>query len=391
MRLLFFLVLWLTFDACIDRIDFAIPESTLGFVVVDGLITTDPGPYTVKLNSVIRSDDTRPLGVPLFANKVTIFDDAGNSEVLQQVNDGEYQTSPSGIRGQTGRSYFVRVEMPDGNIFESEPDKMGVVGTVDSVFWNFEEVSRPDAPSDYLYRIFMNATVAPEVKGYYRWKLNGTYVVRTEPKYTHCPFAPCSWCPDPCSGAAMVDGVPQEGYAINTITKKPEYVIGLACTCCRCWVTAAENKPRVTNTTLSANGKFLNVEVGAVPVNFYTFWEKYRVEVQQMSLSETAFNYWYAVQAQKEGVGSLFQPVSGRIPSNLHEINNRKPVFGIFHASAIARRQIYLDKNTHRIPAIRVPEDDCNGALRAGPIGKDCRIAFPGQHSTTTRPADWVD
>jgi hypothetical protein len=312
---------------------------------------------------------------------------------MEQVIDGEYQTSPAGMRGVVGRSYHIRIEMGDGSVFESIPDKLGPVGTVDSVFWEFETALKTDGPPEYRYRIFMNASAATGEDKYYRWKLNGTYVVKTEPKYTHCPFAPCRWCPDPCSGAAIIAGVsePQEGYAYNPATKEIEYVIGLSCTCCRCWVTAAELKPRVTDTKLSSNGKFLNVEVGTIPVNYYTFWEKYRAEVQQMSLSRQAFDYWYAVQAQKEGIGSLFQPIGGKIPTNLFEINGKKRVYGIFYAASISRKQIYLDKNTRRIPEIRVPEDDCNGILRAGPIGKDCRIAFPGQRSTTTRPADWVD
>ncbi|MFN8312801.1 MAG: DUF4249 domain-containing protein [Cyclobacteriaceae bacterium] len=393
MRAIVFLVLWVFIDACIDRIDLVIPPSTLGDIVVDGLITSDPGPYTVRLNSVIRSDDSRPLGIPLTAVKVVMYDDQGNSEEMEQVIDGEYQTSPAGMRGVVGRSYHIRIEMGDGSVFESIPDKLGPVGTVDSVFWEFETALKTDGPPEYRYRIFMNASAATGEDKYYRWKLNGTYVVKTEPKYTHCPFAPCRWCPDPCSGAAIIAGVsePQEGYAYNPATKEIEYVIGLSCTCCRCWVTAAELKPRVTDTKLSSNGKFLNVEVGTIPVNYYTFWEKYRAEVQQMSLSRQAFDYWYAVQAQKEGIGSLFQPIGGKIPTNLFEINGKKRVYGIFYAASISRKQIYLDKNTRRIPEIRVPEDDCNGILRAGPIGKDCRIAFPGQRSTTTRPADWVD
>jgi hypothetical protein len=185
-RVVLFLVLWLVIDACIDRIDLIVPASTLGEIVVDGLITSDPGPYTVKLNTVIRTDDTHPLGVPLTASKVTIADDAGNSEELEQIHDGEYQTKPNGIRGVPGRSYHVRVEMRDGHVFESKPDKLGTVGTVDSIYWAFETVTHSNAPPEYRYRIFMNASAATGQDKYYRWKLNGTYVVRTEPKYTLC-------------------------------------------------------------------------------------------------------------------------------------------------------------------------------------------------------------
>ena len=143
MRAIVFLVLWVFIDACIDRIDLVIPPSTLGDIVVDGLITSDPGPYTVRLNSVIRSDDSRPLGIPLTAVKVVMYDDQGNSEEMEQVIDGEYQTSPAGMRGVVGRSYHIRIEMGDGSVFESIPDKLGPVGTVASTSANrFSPIAR---------------------------------------------------------------------------------------------------------------------------------------------------------------------------------------------------------------------------------------------------------
>ena len=55
---------------------------------------SDPGPYTVKLNSGNRTDDSHPLGLPLTATKVIVADDAGNAEELQQVNNGSIRQRP---------------------------------------------------------------------------------------------------------------------------------------------------------------------------------------------------------------------------------------------------------------------------------------------------------
>ena len=94
------------------------------------------------------------------------------------------------------------------------------------------------------------------------------------------------------------------------------------------------------------------------------------------------------MQSQKEAVGSLFQPITGVIPTNIFEINNAQGAEGIFYASAISKKQIYLDKNTNFVQLI-VPQDYCHEELRDGPIGMDCRLAFPGSYSTTQQPADW--
>ena len=393
-RILIFIIGWLIADACVDRINFEIPSQHSKDIVIDGLITDEPGPYTVKLSSVIKSDDTRPRGVPLYAKKITIYDNAGTSEVLEQTGEGIYQTQIGGIQGVIGREYYIRVEMEDGNIYESRPDKMNLVGAVDSIYYDFETFQPADAPTAYRYRIYIDAHTTPDSDNYFRWKFNGTYVVETLPQYTHCG-PPCRWCPAKCSGYEWVIGadgssVLKEGYAYNPITKKVEYVIGLKCTCCRCWVTAPEAKPKVSDQDLSASGKFIKVEMGTVPINFYTFFEKYRVEIVQMGLSRAAFDYWRAIASQKEAVGSLFQPITGKIPSNIFEINKAQEAQGLFYAAAVTKKQIYLDQRTHHAE-LYVPQDYCEEILRDGAMGLDCRLGFPGSVSTNVKPADWKD
>src|SRR5690348_2097912 len=123
-RVLLLLLSWVVADSCIERIDFDIAATNSNELVVDGLITNEPGPYVVRLNRVIDADATLPLGLPVDARRVTIYDDAGHAEVLHWVKSGTYETDPNGIRGEIGRTYHVRVELGDGDIFESIPDKM---------------------------------------------------------------------------------------------------------------------------------------------------------------------------------------------------------------------------------------------------------------------------
>jgi len=383
------LIGWVVADSCIERIDFDIPLGNTNDLVVAGQITNEPGPYVVNLSQSIKIDDTSPLGVPVNVKRVTIFDDLGTSEILSYVKPGMYQTDPGGIRGEVGRTYHIRVEMLDGEIFESVPDKMDPVGAVDSIYYDFESYQPAGAPTTYSYRIYVDAHPAESGNNYIRWKLNGTYVVETLPQYTHCLSPPCLWCPAACSGYAWVDGELKEGYAFNPATNKMEYVIGLKCTCCRCWVTPPEVKPAVNDLQFS-DGKFVKVDLGSIPVNFYTFFEKYRVQVVQMSLSKNAFEYWRAIRSQKEAVGSLFQPVTGTIPTNVEGTEGGRGIQGIFYASAVAKKSIYLTKDLNKV-SVRTPQDSCNGVLRSGAIGMDCRNAFPGSYSTTEKPADWVD
>ena len=381
----------LLIDSCVDRIDIPINEDYTKDLVVDGLITDEPGPYTVKISQAIRIDASLPSGLPVSVKTVTMFDDAGNSEVLEQKNRGLYQTKVNGMRGAIGRTYYIRIETNDGYTIESLPDKMYPVGAVDSIYYEFESRQPEEAPTEYAYRIFIDAHSTAGNDNYLRWKFVGTYVVETLPQYKYCLADACNgaYCPLDCSGYAYVNGELKKGYAYNPKTQKVEFVIGRECTCCRCWVTTPEDTPRVNNGEVSREGKFNKVYMGHVPVNYYTFFEKYRVEIIQMSLSRAAFDYWRSVKSQKEAVGSLFQPITGKIPSNLLEKTGSLAVQGIFSASAITKKQIYLDKNTHRAE-IYVPKD-CKRPPREGAVGEDCLFAFPGQITTRQKPLDWKD
>ena len=396
MRNLVLFIALIFIGSCIDRLNYTAPSIyTKNVIVVDGSITDEPGPYRIRLTNPIKVDGAIAYSSfteqAVSVRRVTLSDDVGNSEELEEINKGIYQTKPDGMRGAIGRSYSIRIETFDDKIFESTPDKMEPVGAVDSIYYEFEAFQSQDPLSTYGYRVYIDAHDTPGGDNYVRWKFTGTYVVETLPQYklagasgppTNCP----SPAPYPCSGWSLVNGRLKKGtYKLNDSTHLYEYQGYFDCTCCRCWVTQSEDQPHVSNKQFVENGKFHKIEVGFVPINYYTFFEKYRIEVQQMSLSQTAFYYWRAFQTQERASGSLFQPVTGKIPTNLSEINGSE-VLGIFYASAVKKKQIYLDgKNLSHY--IRIPVD-CLG--REGASGEICtNVFFP--FATFHKPDDWVN
>jgi hypothetical protein len=75
-------------------------------LVIEGLIIDGPGPYTVSLTKT--TDFYEPNEYPTVSNAiVTISDDAGNSETLQEIEPGLYETST--IAGISGRTYSLTV------------------------------------------------------------------------------------------------------------------------------------------------------------------------------------------------------------------------------------------------------------------------------------------
>ena len=90
----FFLILS---GSCIDRISIKIPDSYSSQLVVDGLITDEPGPHTVTLSLASPIEDFLEFRKKIVAKSVTIIDNVGNSELLEEVEKGVYQTSVGGI------------------------------------------------------------------------------------------------------------------------------------------------------------------------------------------------------------------------------------------------------------------------------------------------------
>jgi hypothetical protein len=108
-------------------------------IVVDGLITTNPGPYYVTLwyttNYSFR--DSSDLTKFISAAQVMIKDDLGHSEPLREVQPGTYLTdSLSTFRGVAGRSYSVDIVTDVGKHYVSIPEKLPAVVPIDTAYYN---------------------------------------------------------------------------------------------------------------------------------------------------------------------------------------------------------------------------------------------------------------
>lgn len=85
-------------------------------LTVMAIVTDQPGPYYVNLSkteSFFSSNDSFP---EVRNAAVTISDDAGNSDILQESVPGTYKTST--LRGVSGRTYHLKI-MAEGLTYEA--------------------------------------------------------------------------------------------------------------------------------------------------------------------------------------------------------------------------------------------------------------------------------
>jgi hypothetical protein len=81
-------------------------------LVIDGAITNEAGPYTVKLSlsSQVNLNNT----IPLSGYSVKIIDDLGNSESLKETSPDIYNTDINGLQGKIGLSYKLLIKSHTG-------------------------------------------------------------------------------------------------------------------------------------------------------------------------------------------------------------------------------------------------------------------------------------
>lgn len=323
-------------SACVDPISFEIPSADLQ-LVVEGIITNDPGPYTVKVSKGIPLEADSIVRVPVTNVKITLVSEDGAREIFTETEPGIYNTGGM-IQGEVGKSYHIRMETPDGKIFESEPERINPVGEIENIRFEFEPRSilqpfgtiRAD-----VFNIYVDANAGSDLNSYTRWRYTGTYKVVTYPElhFTHTPPYTPYKNPFPCSGYILIGGPPGSGGLLLKVGE---------CTCCTCWVNEFEDLPQLSDTQLISNGEFRNVKVGEVPINNATFHEKFGVEVEQMSMSRKAFDFFKLIREQKEGASSIFQPPSGEVIGNIKSVNTSERVVGIFWASSITKKNIFI-------------------------------------------------
>ncbi|MBN2174971.1 MAG: DUF4249 family protein, partial [Bacteroidales bacterium] len=101
-------------------------------LVVEGMVTNAPGPYTIKLT---QSTSIRyPREIPLTGYGVIISDNAGNSETLTETEEGTYTTAPGGIQGVVGRSYKLTIHGLNGTTYESGFEKLTPPVAIDTLY-----------------------------------------------------------------------------------------------------------------------------------------------------------------------------------------------------------------------------------------------------------------
>jgi hypothetical protein len=149
----------ISFAAC-EKVIIVDLNSASPKVVVEGNITNETGPYTIKLSSTANYYQPNVFP-PVTGATVVVSDDAGNSETLTEVIPGSYQTAH--LQGVPGRTYTLNINS-NGNIFTAS-STMPTPVPIDSV--NFVLSTR-----NQTYRVVCKFKDPAGIANYYKLQIN---------------------------------------------------------------------------------------------------------------------------------------------------------------------------------------------------------------------------
>lgn len=370
-------------ESCIDpfKIDL---KNDLRILTVDGLISTEPGIHEVRL-TLSSKFDNQLSGSTITVNdaRVSIIDSDGIEVILKeyapstviyydsQINEwitlnsirktGIYQT-PSDFFVKLNKEYKLLVETKEGIIYESTFEYARKVPQIDSIRSRPFRVATKNPLLDQT-GMMIDAFFKddPSESNYYLWKpVDGMGVLVTYPELYTIPRTAIV-----CGGCAAPKACCKECFLPETRMK------GVF---------------EISNDRLF-NG--INTLIPAVflPEDGFRFMKRYRLTVNQYSISEQGYNFLNLVKQQLEIEGSVFDPLPSNIIGNISNLTNpEEQVLGYFFVSDVSSKTIYIDREDlpfdYRKPTAKV-YDDCREffSFTGSFIGTE-RIG-------TTPPPDW--
>lgn len=282
-------------------------------IIVEGMITDQPGPYAVNLS--YTTDYTFASLNYLVRNaNVIISDNLGNSEVLKEISPGAYQTAPSGIQGVVGRTYKISIRTTDNKQYVSKPELLKASPPIQKLYYEYK-YHPYELTNDRIntWDVYLD-TKDPESKGdYYRWKWKNYEAISA------CYV----------SENAMDDG----------------YYRGVSC-CSLCWdINQCYSNCISLRSDATINGNVLSRQY--IMSVLFTSFTTYYVEVEQQALSQGAYNFFNSAQKLIDNTGGIFDAAPLALGGNITCTSNpNEAAFGYFGAAGISVQAIKVDRST---------------------------------------------
>ena len=329
------LILFISFiGSCIDPLDINI-DKEVNILVVEGSITTQPGPHKIRLTLSAKYGSVFDGFVrPVQKAKVVIRDSDGENFTLTEDENGSgiYSTSASFLP-IVGKSYTLLIKTGSGIDYTSLPETITKASEILELNTEFSKVPIDDILFQTGLNVYATFQDDPAEQNFYMWQNSGTYQTITHPENFLAR--------DPLGGPAVIPA------------PKP---------CCSdCWVNeTADNSLRLLKDN-NVNGNMISDLAAFVEDDGVRFADKYLIRIEQHSLSREAFQFFQLLRDQLSINGDIFDPPPATIRGNMINLTNPdENVIGYFRASDVSIDSVFLTQEMllEPKPLLQI-NDDC--------------------------------
>lgn len=308
-----FLMLALVVTSCIKPFEPNIKSSDAHKYVVSGQVTNVDELQTVNVSRTSSIND--PQYIPVTGCVVQIIDDKGNKFDMADMYDGNYTTTIDAILMASGSSFMVEVNTPDGEKLVSEFDQISTSPPVDSVYFIRKDIEG-NIPGQFTLGIqfYLNFKGSASDSRYYRWNIIETWEYHAD--------------------------YPLEWWYDGTIHHEipPDYSRSV------CWRTIKIPQIFTLTTTNLSENEFDQLQLQYVDNMSSRLAYGYSMLVEQIALSEAAYNYWDQLLINSGQEGGLYERQPLAIRGNMTNLSNPDDiVLGFFNAASVTSKRIFVN------------------------------------------------
>jgi hypothetical protein len=316
-------------------------------LIVDGLLTDGPGPYTVTLALSEPYNNERGT-LPVNSAQVYVEDHTGQRFDYTPRGSGIYQSDSAGFRGQAGFTYTLFVRASDGSLYRSRPELLRAAPAIDTAYTEYYSSTNSAGIRVAGFEVYIE-TADPDTSGnFYSWN------------WTH--YDTIDYC------LQRLDGETRVMY--------------LSPCCDPCWTVKRCNGCINVLSDVFVNGNTLKRQIATIPYNSKS---DYFMVIDQLALSREAYQFWQLVNGQINNSGGIFDQPPATVPGNMYLPEKpEEQVLGFFAAAGLARKSVFLKRNYVADPPITTT----TGNLITSQT-QFCEPCVESRTRTARRPPGW--
>lgn len=323
--LIFFLmVIAASFPSCVDQVDAEYSYQD-NLIFIDAYALTELGTSSVTIS---RSNwDERFYSVKYVPNASVEIENVNTGEVIDffENSSGVYICPPD-FAVEEGEVWKLFIELEDGRMFESKSETVQAVIPIDEIKYEYSaEIKYDDFREKFVpgHRVSIDWQDIEGEENFYLWKYK-----------IYEPLFVCKTCTkgiyrdDACQPSTFSFGPAYTNYLCD-----PE-----------CWQIKYEEEPIIFEDRLSDGAIIKDREIVILPFNRRP---DILIEVQQLSLNESTYNYFKIINDQVSANAGLNAPPPAPLLGNLFNPNDPSEfVLGQFTTAGVSSKSLFIDRST---------------------------------------------